>query len=59
MERRNGQSAGVKINFQTIGKKYCVVTQCSGAPAADFYNPKLTGGIIVPQDRESSANIDK
>jgi hypothetical protein len=59
MERRNGRSAEVKINFQTVGRKYYLVTQYSGAAAADFYNPKLTGCIIMPQDRDSSANIEK
>ncbi|KAF1084585.1 hypothetical protein SPSYN_02363 [Sporotomaculum syntrophicum] len=60
MERKLRQSMGYKINYQTASRKYYVATEYSGAPAADFYyqSRKMSNGLIMPRDRDSSANIE-
>lgn len=57
MERNDNK--GTKINFQTVTRKYYVVTEYSGAPAADFnyLSRKIPGGLIIPKDRDSSADL--
>ncbi|WP_449241502.1 hypothetical protein [Desulfoscipio gibsoniae] len=59
MERKEHPFMGWKINYQTASRKYYVVTECSGAPAADFYyqSRKISNGLIMPRDRDSSADI--
>ncbi|TYO97874.1 hypothetical protein [Desulfallas thermosapovorans] len=58
MEVKN-QSLGWKINYHTAGCKYYVVTEHSGAPAANFYyqSRKLAHGLIMPRDGDSSADL--
>ncbi|MBF7082389.1 hypothetical protein IT084_05270 [Desulfallas sp. Bu1-1] len=48
-----------KINYNLVGRKYCVVTEHSGVPAADFFHgfAKKAGNLIVPQEKDSSADI--
>ncbi len=59
MKRKRTQIPGrPKINFNTLGKKYCVLTGYSGLPAADYYKlGKITEGLIVPHDVDSSADL--
>jgi len=53
------QSLGCKINYHTASRKYYVVTESSGAPAADFYQyRKMPNGLIMPRDKDSSADIE-
>ncbi len=60
MERKYRQPIGCKINYQTASRKYYVVTECSGAPAADFFyqSRKMCNCLIIPRDKDSSANIE-
>lgn len=59
MEVKNQQPIRWKINYQTAGCKYYVVTEYSGAPAADFYyqSRKMAHGLIMPRDGDSSADL--
>ncbi|AGL01310.1 hypothetical protein [Desulfoscipio gibsoniae] len=59
MEHKDQRSPGWKINYQTASRKYYVVTECSGVPAADFYyqSRKISTGLIMPRDGDSSADI--
>ena len=52
-------ATGYKISYQTASRKYYVTTECSGAPAADFYyqSRKMSNGVIMPRDMDSSADI--
>jgi len=49
----------LRINYNTVSRKYYVVTEHSGTPAADFYSQtgKTSGGVLVPQERDSSAKL--
>jgi len=48
-----------KINFSTAGRRYYVFSENSGMPSADFYimSRKFAGGLIVPGEKDSSANL--
>lgn len=48
-----------RINFNTVGRKYYVVSESSGLPAADFLYPggKTRGGVIVQRDWDNSGDI--
>jgi len=59
LDRKYRQSPGCKINYHTASRKYYVVTEGSGAPAADFYQyRKVPNGLIMPRDQDSSADIE-
>lgn len=59
MRRLSDSKTDWKINFSTAGRKYYVFSENSGMPSADFYimSRKLSGGLIVPQDKDSSADL--
>ena len=59
MERPRDNLTDWKINFNTAGRKYYVFSENSGMPSADFYimSKKLGGGLIVPQEKNSSADL--
>jgi len=59
LERRENESVVWKINYQTASRKYYVVTECSGTPAADFYyqSRKVSNGLITPREKDSSADL--
>ena len=48
-----------KISFNIVGRRYYVVTDSSGVPAADYYlsGGKVRGGVIVPRDRDNSGDM--
>ncbi len=48
-----------RINFNIVGRKYYVVSESSGLPAADFLYPSgnTRGGVIVQRDWDNSGDI--
>ncbi len=48
-----------RINYNVTGKRYYVVTNYSGIPAADFYSPNVNprDGMVVPSDYDSSGDL--
>lgn len=59
MGERDERVASGKISYNTVGRRYYVVTESSGVPAADFYFPdgSARGGMIVPRDWDNSGDI--
>lgn len=59
MVRNKLNEQELKINYHMVGRKYYVVTEHSGVPAADFFQgfTKKTCNLIVPQEKDSSADI--
>ncbi|WP_027363786.1 hypothetical protein [Desulfotruncus alcoholivorax] len=59
MERLSDSKTDWKINFSNVERKYYVFSENSGMPSADFYirSRKFTGGLIVPQEKNSSADL--
>ncbi|KJS11122.1 MAG: hypothetical protein VR67_15370 [Peptococcaceae bacterium BRH_c8a] len=48
-----------RINFNIVGRKYYVVSESSGLPAADFLysGGNARGGVIVQRDWDNSGDI--
>jgi len=56
---KDGRIVTSRINFNTVGRKYYVVSESSGLPAADFLfaGGNTRGGVIVQRDWDNSGDI--